>query len=56
MSEGLQKRLDKLGSLAAEFCGCPTVLWDVFGEQGHPVRATISDIVLLLLAQAMGVK
>jgi len=22
---------------------CPTTLWDVFGEQGHPVRATVSD-------------
>jgi hypothetical protein len=24
--------------------------WDVFGEQGHPVRATISDMGPLLLA------
>ena len=23
---------------------CPVTLWDVFGEQGHPVRATISDM------------
>ncbi len=29
---------------------CPTTLWDVFGEQGHPVRATISDMGPLLLA------
>src|SRR5205085_10700349 len=28
---------------APEPFACPTVLWDVFGEQGHPVRATISD-------------
>jgi DNA helicase HerA-like ATPase len=28
---------------------CPTTLWDVFGEQGHPVRATISDMGPLLL-------
>lgn len=54
MSEGLQKRLDKLGLPAPSFGGCPTVLWDVFGEQGHPVRATISDMGPLLLAQAMG--
>ena len=23
---------------------CPTTLWDVFGKQGHPVRATVSDM------------
>src|SRR6185369_10949652 len=23
---------------------CPVTLWDVFGEQGHPVRATVSDM------------
>jgi uncharacterized protein len=32
---------------------CPTVLWDVFGEQGHPVRATISDMGPLLLARML---
>src|ERR1044072_989319 len=28
---------------------CPVVFWDVFGEQGHPVRATVSEIGPLLL-------
>src|SRR3954463_13012336 len=28
---------------------CPTTLWDVFGKQGHPVRATVSDMGPLLL-------
>jgi DNA helicase HerA-like ATPase len=28
---------------------CPVTLWDVFGEQGHPVRATVSDMGPLLL-------
>lgn len=32
----------------------PVVFWDVFGEQGHPVRATISDMGPLLLARLMG--
>ncbi|MBD3892294.1 helicase HerA-like domain-containing protein [Hydrogenophaga sp.] len=31
----------------------PTTLWDVFGEQGHPVRATISDMGPLLLARML---
>jgi uncharacterized protein len=33
---------------------CPTTLWDVFGEQGHPVRATISDMGPLLLSRMLG--
>ncbi|TNF62121.1 MAG: DUF853 domain-containing protein [Burkholderiales bacterium] len=32
---------------------CPATLWDVFGEQGHPVRATISDMGPLLLARML---
>ncbi|CAA9399549.1 MAG: Uncharacterized protein YjgR [uncultured Ramlibacter sp.] len=33
--------------------GCPTTLWDVFGEQGHPVRATVSDMGPLLLSRML---
>jgi DNA helicase HerA-like ATPase len=33
---------------------CPTSLWDVFGEQGHPVRATVSDMGPLLLSRMLG--
>lgn len=53
LSPGLQKRLDKLGLPEPEWGGCPTVFWDVFGEKGHPVRATISDMGPLLLARVM---
>src|SRR3954462_5236518 len=31
----------------------PVTLWDVFGEQGHPVRATISDLGPLLLGRML---
>ena len=30
-----------------------TVFWDVFGEQGHPVRATVSEMGPLLLSRMM---
>ena len=33
---------------------CPSTLWDVFGQQGHPVRATVSDMGPLLLARMLG--
>jgi len=32
----------------------PVVFWDVFGQQGHPVRATISEMGPLLLARMLG--
>ncbi|MDI1259606.1 helicase HerA-like domain-containing protein [Aquabacterium sp.] len=32
---------------------CPTTLWDVFGAQGHPVRATVSDMGPLLLSRML---
>lgn len=32
---------------------CPTTLWDVFGDQGHPVRATVTDMGPLLLARML---
>lgn len=50
MATVLQERqLDTPESFA-----CPTMLWDVFGEQGHPVRATVSDMGPLLLARMLG--
>jgi uncharacterized protein len=32
----------------------PTILWDVFGEQGHPIRTTITEMGPLLLSRLMG--
>ena len=34
---------------------CPATLWDVFGEQGHPLRATVSDMGPLLLGRMLNV-
>ena len=36
-----------------ESVSCPATLWDVFGQQGHPVRATVSDMGPLLLARML---
>ncbi|MFG1317982.1 helicase HerA-like C-terminal domain-containing protein [Xanthobacter autotrophicus] len=32
----------------------PVIFWDLFGEQGHPIRATVSEMGPLLLARLMG--
>lgn len=52
-SEKLAARLEKLGLPTPAFGGCPVTFWDVFGEQGHPVRATVSDMGPLLLARLL---
>ncbi len=45
--------LAERGLPTPESVACPTTFWDVFGEQGHPVRATISDMGPLLLARML---
>ncbi|GAB4216822.1 MAG: DUF853 domain-containing protein [Rhodoferax sp.] len=45
--------LAERGLPTPEFTGFATTLWDVFGEQGHPVRATVSDLGPLLLARML---
>ena len=45
----IMERIQQLGLTDFAFAGAPTVFWDVFGEQGHPVRATISEMGPLLL-------
>ncbi|GLS05024.1 hypothetical protein GCM10007860_21740 [Chitiniphilus shinanonensis] len=49
----LKARLDALG-ITLNYAACPTVFWDVFGEAGHPVRATVSDMGPLLIARLLG--
>src|SRR5438045_5464158 len=52
-SPKLAARLAQLGLPTPAFTAFPTVFWDVFGEQGHPVRATISDLGPLLLSRIL---
>ncbi|HEX6020009.1 MAG TPA: helicase HerA-like domain-containing protein [Burkholderiaceae bacterium] len=47
------KLIRERGLTAPESVSCPATLWDVFGEQGHPVRATVSDMGPLLLARML---
>jgi len=45
--------LKERGIEIPESLACPATLWDVFGEQGHPVRATASDMGPLLLGRML---
>jgi uncharacterized protein len=49
----IQARVAQLGLEDFEFAASPVTFWDVFGEQGHPVRATISDMGPLLLSRLL---
>jgi len=53
MSPKLGERLKTIGAEAPAFTAMPVVFWDVFGEQGHPVRATVSDLGPLLLGRIL---
>lgn len=53
MGDKMAAILKERGIDAPEPLACPTTLWDVFGEQGHPVRATVSDMGPLLLGRML---
>jgi DNA double-strand break repair helicase HerA and related ATPase len=50
----ITERIKALKLKDFHFSGSPVTLWDVFGEQGHPVRTTISEMGPLLLARLLG--
>ncbi len=49
----VSERVKQLGLAGFSFQGYPVVFWDVFREQGHPVRATISEMGPLLLSRIL---
>ncbi len=53
VSPKLAKILEERGLSPTPACAAPTALWDVFGKQGHPVRATVSDMGPLLLGRML---
>ena len=54
MSSFIEKRMPEFGIENPEFQACPVRFFDVFGEQGHPMRATISQMGPQLLSRLMG--
>ncbi len=49
----VDERVKKLGLAGFAFSAAPVAFWDVFGEQGHPSRATISEMGPLLLGRML---
>ena len=48
----IEARAKEIG-FTPEFQAYPVIFWDLFGKQGHPIRATVSDLGPLLLSQLM---
>jgi hypothetical protein len=52
-SPKLEERVKALGLGEWTFSGSPVVFWDLFGKEGHPVRATVSEMGPLLLSRIL---
>jgi len=52
-SPKMQERIRRFGIENWEYTGFPTRFWDIFGEKGHPVRITVSDMGPTLLARML---
>lgn len=48
-----EARIQSLGIASIDFAASPVTFWDLFGEQGHPIRTTITEVGPLLLAQML---
>lgn len=53
-NENIQKRLEKIGITDFPFKGFPTVFWDVFAKNGHPIRTTLDSVGPTILARMLG--
>ena len=47
------KRAGEVGLGDLDYEGAPTIFWDLFGEQGHPIRTTITEMGPLLLSRML---
>ena len=54
MSGFIEKRCAEFGISEPRFAPCPVRFYDVFGEQGHPMRTTISNMGPALMSRLMG--
>jgi len=51
-NQKVQDRMTQIG-FSADYAACPAVFWDLFGQKGHPIRATISEMGPLLLSRLL---
>ncbi len=49
----IAERAEKLGLTDFRYEGCPVTFWDIFGDRGHPLRTTVSEMGPLLLSRIL---
>ena len=54
MHEAFKARAEEIGDTDWAYADTPVQFWDLFGEQGHPIRTTVSEMGPLLLSRLMG--
>ena len=53
-SDDMRRRVERFGIEGFEYRSYPTRFWDIFGEQGHPVRVAVSEMGATLLGRLLG--
>ena len=53
-TEDMQRRIERFGLEGFQYKAYPTRFWDIFGEVGHPVRVTVSEMGPTLLGRLLG--
>ena len=53
LHQAFQERATRIGFDSFSYAACPVTFWDLFGEQGHPVRTTVTEMGPLLLSRLM---
>ncbi|WP_170348737.1 helicase HerA-like domain-containing protein [Ruegeria atlantica] len=53
LHQAFQDRAARIGFQDYTYAACPVTFWDLFGEQGHPVRTTVTEMGPLLLSRLM---
>ncbi len=54
LHDKLMARAQTIGFADYAYGATPTVFWDVFGQDGHPIRATVQEMGPMLLSRLMG--
>ena len=54
MNKKIEERLQTCGMADFSFRSFPVTFWDVYGEKGHPIRTTVSEMGPLLLSRMLG--
>ncbi|NOD75399.1 MULTISPECIES: helicase HerA-like domain-containing protein [unclassified Ruegeria] len=53
LHQAFMDRVERIGFSTFNYAACPVTFWDLFGEQGHPVRTTVTEMGPLLLSRLL---